>query len=182
MRVADAAAGPRPRARPRAAAPSRPRSGRAGWGFEAPIAGAAVLEDLDPAVASAELRGLRRPQVDRRARTSAGRHPAEGQVVARREAQDPAGAAARPRPAGGPSLEPSVGRVRAQGREVVREDERALVRGVDVAVAPACCRGTGSRSGRTSAAGRRAATPSRPCHGRRVRPAETSTHSSMSGL
>ena len=60
-----AAAGPRPRGRPRAAAPCRPRSGRAGAGSRRPSL-AAVLEHLDPAVRPAELGGLVRPDVDDR--------------------------------------------------------------------------------------------------------------------
>ena len=93
--------------------------------------GAAVLEDLDPAVALAELGGLVSPDVDD-ATDRRLVHAREGHVVAGREAHDPAGA---PRTLGTeqPGGHAVWRRVRAQRREVVGEDEGVRVVRVQVA-------------------------------------------------
>ena len=130
-RLEVARAGRHPRARPRRAAPCRPRSGRAdaGWRRPSPRPGSRTP---GPSGTAAEL-GRSGPPTGRRSRGRRRRPSGERQVVARREADDPAGAALALR-AEQPGLERRVGRVRPERREVVGEDERVGVGRVDVAI------------------------------------------------
>ena len=95
---------------------------------------APVLEHLDPAVLPPEVGRLLRPQVDDAAHVGR-RHLREREVVARREADDPA----RPLLALGaqqPVLERRVARRRPERREVVGEHEGRVVGRVRLAVRP----------------------------------------------
>jgi hypothetical protein len=82
---------------------------------------AAVLEDLDPAVALAELGGLVGPDVDHVPDRGLV-HAREGHVVTGREAHDAAGSTGPLGPEQAVA-NPLVGRVRAECREVVGEHE-----------------------------------------------------------
>src|SRR5690349_7274499 len=86
---------------------------------------AAVLEDLDPAIALAQLVRLVGPDVDHRTNLLAA-HRRQPQVVAWREADD---AACSPFALGDGQarFEAPTGGFRGQRAEVVLEDERALV-------------------------------------------------------
>ena len=124
---------------------------------------AAVLEDLDPAIALAELRGLRRPEVDDAAHISR-RQLADADVVARREAQHPARALFTFSPQQA-ALDVCVGRVGTECGEVVREDERAGVVGVGLAVGARVARAQVARRVVCQRAARPVAIPCVPATG-----------------
>ena len=95
---------------------------------------AAVLEDLDPLVVRPELGRLRGPDVDHGPDVGL-RHQGKGHVVARREAQHPAGSGL----ALGPQqavVDPLGGDLRPQGGVVVGEHERPVVGRIDQTVRP----------------------------------------------
>jgi hypothetical protein len=110
-----------------------PRSGRAGAG-STPHRRAAVLEHLDPAIASAELIGLVGPQVDDPTDV-AGRHRRQRQVVPRRETHDATFAVLALGP-DEPLRELPYPGVRPERAEIVGEYERRVIARVHVAVGP----------------------------------------------
>ena len=144
---------------------------------------ATVLEDLDPGPVLAQFVGLVGPDVDDPPDLVT-THPAEVEVVPRRVAHDPARPplALRAEQAVA-AVPPFVGRRRPQRGEVVREDERALVRrvpltaGAGVAGAEIALGVVGGRRVRAGAGSRSRS----PRQGRPARPGETSTQSPRSG-
>ena len=117
-----------------------------GCGFVAPIVSPRFSNTWTQRNDRAELGRLVGPQVDDRADRGR-RHPGHRQVVARREADHPAGPALALGPQQ-PDLEPGVGCVRPERREVVGEHERLAVGRVRIRRSPGRCRGTGSSPGR----------------------------------
>ena len=150
-----------------------------GCGFEAPIAAPRFSKTWTQRKSGAELGRSGRPTRRRpshvrsaTSRRGSGRGGARSTRRGRHHARLRHGAGRAPG---------RLGRVRPERREVVVEDERGVVVRVPMPVRPGVARAqvaVGDVVGRSCTTSGSSA----PSQGRRVRPAETSTHSSISGL